>query len=344
MDYKDQIRSKLHPSFAGLRDGPGLIWLDEALNRLDTEGMNLTVKNFLHAMNRLDGVNGFLLEIETALAILDAFPGSTVSSERTDGTAKKPCDITLETSTFRADLQCKSVNNIYSEHFVEEFIAWVEETYATATPGQLFELQPNRQADEQTFRELRDWFAARWATLDLETEYEFLDFAQRGKIWITMLPSDTPGVGMGLIGSATDDSLFAADEDEALVRKVLLNRIKMARSTFGFDPGSRQFNFVVVDLPSLNISADEESLVTALYGSEKIVQVSPSNFRALTQPDGLFTTHTTMLGYCSGVAFRDGRQFDTSPFILYPNVPYVEAVRQEWDRRGAFHITNKISL
>ena len=344
MDYRNSIQAELHPSLEGLKSGSGLEWLNDALNRLDAHGMNLTVKSFLSAMNTVGGANGFLLEIQTALAVLDAFPNEAVSSEQTSGMAVNPCDITLETSAFRADLQCKSVSNLYSELFVEEFIAWAESTYATATPGRLFELVPSTQANEQTFRELRVWFGSNWVTLDLEQEYEFQDAAGIGKVWITMLPSHAPGVAMAMVSSATDDPEFASDEDEELIRRHLLNRIKKARPTFGFPPSPQQFNFVVVDLPSLNATADEESLVTALYGSETYVQVSPGNFQILSQPNGLYTTHANVLRYCSGVVFRDARPIGPTPFILFPNYPHVTSVQQAWHNRGAFHLTNKISL
>lgn len=344
MDYQDSIQAELHPSLEGLKYGPGLEWLNDALNRLNAHGMNLTVKNFLSKMGDVGGANGFLLEIETALAVLAAFPNDVVSSEQTAGTAINPCDITLVTPAFRADLQCKSVSNLYSELFVEEFIAWVEVTYSTTTPGRLFELVPSRQANEQTFRDLRVWFAARWATLDLEQEYEFQDAARLGKVWITMLPSSAPGVAMAMVSSATDDPQFASDEDEELIRRHLLNRIKKARPTFGFPPSPHQFNFVVVDLPSLNVTADEESLVTALYGSETYVQVSPGNFQLLSQPNGLYMTHSNVLGHCSGVVFRDAGPIGPTPFILFPNSPHVTSVQQAWHNQGTFRLTNKISL
>src|SRR5437867_4027120 len=115
MDYTDTIQSKLHGYYRGLKEGEGLAWLNITLNQLDKAGLGQLVKAFISAMPNLGKAAGFLLEIQTAQAALAAYPRAKPSCERKDGSATRPCDITLETSDFRTDSQCKSVQNFYNE-------------------------------------------------------------------------------------------------------------------------------------------------------------------------------------------------------------------------------------
>lgn len=196
--------------------------------------MRLTVQSFLSGMGHLGTANGFLLEIEVALAAMDAFPLSPVCSEQQDGTATKPGDITILDTAFRADIQCKNILNIHSELPLEEFLAWAATTFPAVSPGRLIEIQPSAKANEKTFVEFRSWFSDRWQQMELEQEYQFEDSDQRGKIWITLLEASKPGIREGIIYSASDDPSFVQEEDYTRIQMRLLNRLKDARGTFGF--------------------------------------------------------------------------------------------------------------
>ncbi len=344
MDYKDAIRAELHGSLTGLKQGSGLDWLNNSLNALDSAGMNLTVKSFLNDMGNLGTVNGFLLEIEVALAAMNAFPLSTVRSEQQDGAATKPGDITILNTAFRADIQCKNILNIHSELPLEEFLAWAETTFSAVSPGCLIEIQPSTKADAKTFLEFRSWFISQWQQMELEQEYQFEDSDQRGKIWITLLEASEPGIREGIIYSASDDPSFVQEEDYTRIQMRLLNRLKDARGTFGFPPGPQQLNLVAVQFPSLNALADEESIVTALYGSEKFVLSADGTAVVQTQPDGLFHTHRTMLTSCSGMIYCSGRQIGTPECILFPNYNHMDHVKHCLNGHGTFRLTNKISF
>jgi hypothetical protein len=344
MDYRPQLQARLHPSLGGLNQGYGLEWLNNALNSLDTAGMRLTTKAFLSGMGDLGKVNGFLLEISTALAVMAAFPTAQVSSERKDGVARKPCDITVETGKFRGDLQCKNILNIYSEHFVEEFLSWAESTYSSINPGRLIEIQPSISADENTFLELRPWFTEHWEGMKLEQMYTFQDAEQRGTVWITLLPYGESGIHEGVTLSASSHPNIAHGEDESLIRRKILNRCRDAKPTFGFAPGPQQFNFVVVDLPSLSATLDEESLVTALYGSESLRQTPSGGYQITTLQDGLFYTHADILSFCSGLVLCSGRKIDEMSCVLFPNSPHINDIRRDWDGKGTFKFTNLISF
>lgn len=344
MDYRNAIRTQLHSSLVGLKQDDGLEWLNNSLNLLDKAGMNLTVKSFLSDMGNYSKANGFLLEVEIALAAINAFPSSTVRSEQLDGAATKPGDISIIDSAFRVDIQCKNILNIHSELFLEEFLAWVEVTFAHILPGRLIEIQPNTKASAKTFQELRIWFNSQLNQMDLEQEYLFEDSEQSGKVWITLLEANGPGIREGIIYGASDDPFFAQDEDNTRIQQRLLNRLKEAKPTFGFSPGPQQFNLVAVQFPSLNALADEESIVTALYGSEKAVLLADGTAIMQTQPDGLFHTHSSLLTICSGMIYSGGRSIGVPECVLFPNYGHVDHLNQSLNGHGTFRLTNKISL
>jgi len=344
IDYRNTIRTQLHSSLAGLKQDGGLEWLNDSLNLISSAGMNLTVKSFLSDMSNYSKANGFLLEIEIALAALDAFPSSTVRSEQLDGAATKPGDISIQNSEFRADIQCKNILNIHGELFLEEFLAWAESGFSYLMPGRLIEIQANTKASAKTFQELRSWFSSELNEMAPEQEYLFEDSEQSGKVWITLVEADEPGIRVGIIYGASDDPSFAQDEDDTRIQQRLLNRLKDARPTFGFLPGSQQFNLVAVQFPSLNALADEESIVTALYGSEKAVLLADGTAVMQTQPDGLYYTHSSLLTLCSGMIYTQGRQIGTPECILFPNYGHVNSMNQCLNGHGNFRVTNKISL
>jgi hypothetical protein len=346
LDYRPNIQKNLHPSLAGLKEGSGLEWLNEALNRLDNGGMGLTVKNFIAGMSNFGKANGFLLEVEVATTVMDAFPEAEVKTEQQDGTATKPGDITVISSMFRSDLQCKNILNVYSEQPLEEFIAWVEANFQDVMPGYLLGIQPGTLAAEQTFLELRQWFGANWQSIipDSESTTPFVDSSGNGKVWISLISRDEKGIKEGLVFSAGDDLNFVQEEDESRVRRRISNRLTQAYSTFGFAAGPQQFNFVVVDFPSLNALVDEDSVITALYGSETHVLATDGSVHIRTNPDGIYHTERTRLQRCSGVIYCTARTIGQAMCTIFPNYGHVQSCRTVWDGNGRFRITDKINL
>lgn len=111
-----------------------------------------------------------------------------------------------------------------------------------------------------------------------------------------------------------------------------------------FPPGPQQLNLVAVQFPSLNALADEESIVTVLYGSEKAILLPNGTAVVQTQPNGLFHTHSALLNQCSGMMYCGGRQISMAECILFSNYGHVDQVRNNLSGHGTFRITDKISF
>jgi hypothetical protein len=261
MDYTDAIQSKLHGYYRGLKKDEGLAWLNDALGQLKDAGLGQLVGAFISGMGEFGKAAGFLLEIQTAQAAIAAYPNATPSCERKDGAARRPCDITLETSGFRADFQCKAIQNFYNEKFTAEFLHWAEQTYPGAVPARLIFFQTNTGADEQTFLELKQWFAANWQSWPLEEEQEWWDSRGKGRVKIALSAGSGCGIYAGIMCSVQS-------QDTDHIKKRLLSRIKDARGTYGFPASASQFNVVVVDRPSLAVTLDEDTIRSYAVGSQ----------------------------------------------------------------------------
>jgi hypothetical protein len=340
MDYTAQIQSKLHGHYSGLKKGEGLAWLNASLNQLDQAGLGQLVRAFISGMPDLGKAAGFLLEIQTAQAAIAAYPDAKPSCERKDGAALRPCDITLERSGFRADFQCKSIQNYYNEFDTAKFLHWAAQTYPDIVPARFITLQANTDADEQTFAEFRSWFATNWQSWPEEEEQVWWDSRGKGRVQVSLSAGSGRGMYEGITCSPTQNLRFLQRQDTDHIKKRLFDRIKDARGTFGFSPSASQFNFVVVDRPSLAVTLDEDTMVDALYGDHLAVidNTGPTRVaRAARGTNGLFRCEE--IEYCSAVLLMDKFRIDADhDCIVYPHPKHHREVIDTWVGRRGFRL------
>lgn len=329
MSFRQRIIDELSDSLPGLKKDPGLSWLDNALVSLDKPETKLTTQAFLSAMKDSRSISGFLLEVTTAVILENFFPPKSVRTEVQEGTAKSPCDIIVETSDFRLDIQCKAIQSVTNELQIDELAEWLALNGTKNGLRSFFDLQVLSTTTESQLEAYRLWQEGNWKVLQAPSVLRFPPGDSAYIEVIAHVPEDL-GEPMtafteGVIFGPVDDFDMATWEDVDKVRGKLISRIKNSRRTFGYVASPTQGNFLAVDLPYLGIT-DEESLMDALYG-EVAVQC-PSLKQSRKAETGLFSSGK--FEYVSGLVLlpRSFAGNNKVPLVLFPHPKHLDLCKQ----------------
>ena len=327
--HKAIIESRMHGAYSGLKKSPACDWLNDLLKRLDARGLNQLVHSFVAQMGQQDKVGGLLVEVELADQLIAVQQAANVTSDRQDGTAQVPCDITFEYQEMRADFQCKAVLNAFNEMWIAEFMAWVERSFSTRSPGLLLEFASVIDLNEADFLAFKQWFGANQASFVVDGTVEWCPSGASKGVRLEFMPRSRPGIARGVTWVASSDYSDVVHVSSDELRDLLWKRIKAARRSFGFMPGPDQFNFAVVDISS-NAMYDEEDCYQALYGVHKW-GIDPNKMEAgYAGHDGSGIFWVQKPDWVSGVIFPKRLNLNSFDYAVFPHPDHVKAVEAHW--------------
>lgn len=268
-DFRMEIQERMHPAMAGMKKEPGLTWCCGALERLNNPDCHLTVDNFMTFMGNSRTINGFLLEVMTANALLDHLPTTAIRTEILEGTAKVPVDITARHGNLRIDFSCKTMQSVENELHITELASWLKTEGGDAGLVGWFDLQVVKSATEDQLNEFREWFRQNLSSVAFPlTLYWPIDSP------LLEVVIDTPDATLfetqstfmpRFIWSPVDHIGMAQSEELSSIKGKLVSRIQESRRSFGFKSSPQSANLVVVDLPAGGIT-NEHSFCESLYG------------------------------------------------------------------------------
>lgn len=320
----------MHGHYRGLRRSPGSDWLNSVLIGLDRRGLGRLVQSFLAQMTQRHAVAGLLLEIKLAHQLTKYEPWAAVYSDRQDGVAEVPGDISYEYGGIRADFQCKAVINSFNEMWISDFLTWAEGRFARRSPGLLMEFSSALSLTEQDFKDFKQWFGSNQAGFSAHQVVAWTPINGGPGITLRFKERDEPGFARGVTWTSGPEPMSVIFVDADQLKNTAWKRIQIARRSFGFVPGPEQFNFVLIDISASGLY-DEEDFYQALYGTHGW-SISRETMQSKYQghdSSGVFLAKNP--SWISGVVFVQHSDRD-SEYLVYPHPDHVQSVKGVWTR------------